>query len=80
MNNITESSCQRTQQLCMDSQLGLYQRLQQWSKLQLLKARIRRERRQLQEMPAAMLRDMGITPEQAQAEAKRSDIPVFRLG
>ena len=80
MNNITESSCQRRQQLCMDSQLGLYQRLQQWLQLQALKARIRRERRQLQEMPAAMLHDIGITPEQAQAEAKRSDIPVLRLG
>ncbi len=38
MNNITESSCQRRQQLCMDSQLGLYQRLQQWLQLQALKA------------------------------------------
>ncbi len=40
-----------------------------------LQARIKQERKQLLEMPDYLLKDMGITREQALAEASRQDLP-----
>ena len=50
-----------------------------WKKNQRLKFQLARERRQLQAMPDALLRDIGIDRAAAQAEAARSDIPASRL-
>lgn len=54
--------------------------LRDWSSEQVLRARIRRERQQLLEMPDTMLRDLGITRHDAEAEARRDDIPASRHG
>ena len=50
-----------------------------WMKNQRLKFQLARERRQLQDMSDAMLRDIGIDRAAAQVEAERSDIPANRL-
>ena len=50
-----------------------------WMKNQQLKFQLARERRQLQDMSDAMLRDIGIDRATAQAEAARRDIPASRL-
>ncbi len=50
-----------------------------WMKNQRLKSQLAHERRQLQDMSDAMLRDIGVDRAAAQAEAARSDIPVSRL-
>lgn len=50
-----------------------------WMKNQRLKFQLARERRQLQDMSDAMLRDLGIDRGAAQMEAARSDIPASRL-
>ena len=43
-----------------------------------LQARINQERKQLSEMPEHLLKDIGITWEQAQAEAASRDLPCSR--
>ena len=60
-------------------QVGLYQQIQHWLKIMLLKLRVNQERQQLLEMSDTMLADLGITQAQANAEAQRSDLPVERL-
>ena len=62
-----------------DMQVGLYQQIQHWLKIMLLKLRVNQERQQLLEMSDTMLADLGITQAQANAEAQRSDLPVERL-
>ena len=63
--------------------VGTIHRLQRlawrWIKTQELKARVSRERRQLSELSDTMLSDLGITLAQAQAEARRIDLPRVRL-
>lgn len=56
----------------------LLQALRGWSSQQMLRARIRRERLQLLEMSDAMLHDLGITRHDAEAEARRDDVPASR--
>ena len=56
----------------------LLEALRDWSSQQVLRARIRRERQQLLEMSDAMLRDLGITRHDAEAEARRDDVPTSR--
>ena len=46
---------------------------------QMLKARIRQERRQLSVMSETMLKDLGISRIDAEQEAHRTDVPVLRL-
>jgi uncharacterized protein YjiS (DUF1127 family) len=48
-------------------------------KNQLLKVRIHQERRQLQSMSEAMLKDLGISRADAMREAQRTDLPAARL-
>jgi len=50
-----------------------------WMNNQLLKVRIRHERRQLLSMSEAMLKDLGISRATAEQEAQRNDIPASRL-
>ena len=50
-----------------------------YMKIQLLKVRIHRERRQLLSMSAVMLNDLGITRTEAEQEARRTDLPPARL-
>ena len=57
----------------------LTQLIRNWLKDQQLKMIIQRERRQLSNMSAAMLKDIGISPATAEQEAQRNDIPVVRL-
>lgn len=75
----TTQDCPRTLTCARASTLDrLLEALRDWSSEQVLRARIRRERRQLREMPEAMLRDLGITRGEAIAEARRNDIPPAR--
>ncbi len=55
------------------------QALQHSFEVQKLKAIVARERQQLLEIPAAMLKDMGITRAQAKQEAQRVDLPQIRM-
>ena len=57
----------------------LFQRLQQWFARQRVRASLQLERKQLLAMSDQMLRDIGITREQAMEEAKREDIPAERI-
>jgi len=57
----------------------LVEKLYCYMKNQLLKARIRQERRQLLTMSGAMLKDLGISRVDAEQEAQRTDLPVARL-
>ena len=50
-----------------------------WMKNQVLKSRIRQERRQLLTMSDAMLKDIGINRASAGQEALRTDLPSTRL-
>lgn len=54
-------------------------RIGYYAKIQLLKARIRQERRQLSEMSGTMLKDLGISRFDAEQEAQRTDVPAARL-
>lgn len=56
----------------------LIQIFRQWMKNQQFKFRVAMERRQLLEMSDEMLKDIGISRAQAEAEALRSDLPTSR--
>ena len=58
---------------------GLFERIQNWFKVQQLKVQVSRERQQLLEISEAGLSDMGITRSQAVQEARRIDLPSGRL-
>jgi uncharacterized protein YjiS (DUF1127 family) len=58
---------------------NLIEKLCHYTKNQLLKARIRQERRQLLAMSASMLKDLGISRADAEQEAQRTDLPAARL-
>lgn len=57
----------------------LTQIFRQWVKNQQFKFRVALERRQLLEMSDEMLKDIGISRAQAEAEALRSDLPSSRI-
>jgi uncharacterized protein YjiS (DUF1127 family) len=57
----------------------LIRRVREWAREESLRRRIKQERRQLKEMDDAMLADLGISRHEAEAEARRTDIPVERL-
>jgi uncharacterized protein YjiS (DUF1127 family) len=57
----------------------LIQIFRQWMKNQQFKFRVAMERRQLLEMSDEMLKDIGISRAQAEAEALRSDLPSSRI-
>ena len=57
----------------------LIREVREWARAESLRRRIRQERRQLLEIDEAMLADLGITRDDAQAEARRNDIPAERL-
>ncbi len=57
---------------------NLVLRLQRWLEIQQLKANLRNERRQLLEMSDFMLKDLGITCDQAMHEAQQVNIPETR--
>ena len=65
------------------SQVGIFDNLAQvvghWIHEQRLKASIRRERNSLLSMSDAMLKDIGISRDEAQQEAQRVDIPAERF-
>ena len=61
-----------------DIQNGLYQSLQQWFRIQLLKIKVSNERAQLSLLSDDMLRDLGITRAEADTEAFRNDLPAAR--
>ena len=51
-----------------------------WFRAQTIKHKLRQERHQLLTMTDEMLKDMGINHSEAEAEARRKDIPAARLG
>lgn len=55
--------------------------LQRWVAAIALRIRIRRERKELAELPGYLLRDIGVDPQQARIESIRAfnDIPASRL-
>ncbi|MDH3760664.1 MAG: DUF1127 domain-containing protein [Gammaproteobacteria bacterium] len=53
----------------------LTQIFRQWMKNQHFKIRVAQERRQLLEMSDDMLKDIGVSRAQAEAEALRSELP-----
>lgn len=57
----------------------LLRQVREWAREESLHRRLRRERRQLLEMDDAMLQDIGISRHEAEAEARRRDIPAERL-
>ena len=57
----------------------LLRQARDWAAEESLRRQIRRERRQLLAMSDAMLADLGITRAEAEAEARREDIPAERL-
>lgn len=79
MTTCTENCNQSAQSSLYGIAGSLFHRLNQWFLLQEVKADIRRERKQLLLMSDQMLKDIGITHEQAMAEASRDDIPAKRL-
>lgn len=57
----------------------LLQQVRAWAASESLKYRLQQERRQLAAMSDEMLRDLGISRGDADAEAARTDIPAARL-
>ena len=57
----------------------LLRQARDWAAEESLRRQIRRERRQLLAMSDEMLADLGISRAEAEAEARRTDIPVERL-
>jgi uncharacterized protein YjiS (DUF1127 family) len=57
----------------------LLRRAREWAREESLRRRINRERRQLLEMSDVMLADLGISRHEAEAEARRNDVPAERL-
>lgn len=57
----------------------LIRQVREWARRESLRRRIRQERRQLLELNDAMLADLGISRFDAEAEARRDDIPAVRL-
>lgn len=53
--------------------------VREWARREALRRDLKRERRQLREMSDAMLADLGISRFDAEAEARRNDIPPDRL-
>ena len=64
------------------AQVGIFVNLaylvRHWMQEQRLKASVRRERANLLSMSDGMLKDIGISREDAQQEARRTDIPAHR--
>ena len=58
---------------------SLVQHVQHWVRMQGLKAHVAKERQHLLEMSDSLLRDIGITREQALEEAQRVDVPETRF-
>lgn len=79
MNTLPENCCGSLPHKPLKALPGLYQSLQHWLKIQRLHASIVQERRQLLQLPEAMLKDIGISRAQSQTEARRIDIPECRL-
>ena len=50
-----------------------------WFEIQRLKSKLRHERAALASMDESLLKDIGVSPEQAALEARRQDIPAARL-
>ena len=57
----------------------LLRQARDWAAEESLRRRIKQERRQLLTMSDATLADLGITRAEAEAEARRTDIPAERL-
>jgi len=57
----------------------LLQQVRDWAANEALKYRLRQERRQLAQMSDEMLRDLGVSRGDADAEAARTDVPAARL-
>lgn len=74
-----ETYCANPPQKRPKIQPGLNQSFRHWFNIHCLKRGIAHERKQLLQMPEAMLKDIGITRVQAETEAQSTDIPRCRL-
>jgi uncharacterized protein YjiS (DUF1127 family) len=63
----------------LDALGALRRSTRDWFALQQLKATLREERKQLASFSAQQLHDLGLTREQALAEAARTDLPRHRV-
>lgn len=79
MTTFTKNCTQDSSQNFDDIQHSLYQSIQQWFRVQLLKIEVSNERVQLSLLSDDRLRDLGITRAAADTEALRSDLPAARL-
>lgn len=79
MTTYTENCSRRIDENTIHAQESLGELILNWFRVQQLKISLKTERRQLLEMSDAMLKDMGITRAEAQAEAQSLEIPTTRL-
>lgn len=79
MTTYTENCAQSSIESSVGILDNLIGKISHYSKNQLLKARIKQERRQLSLMSATMLKDLGISRIDAEQEAQRTDVPAVRL-
>ena len=78
MTTITENSTNRIEQVSVIASDSIFGILRDWLVLQQLKVQLRQERRGLRAMSDRMLRDIGLTREQALTEARSRNIPAAR--
>ncbi|MGD2171480.1 MAG: DUF1127 domain-containing protein [Gammaproteobacteria bacterium] len=57
----------------------LLRQVREWAREESLRRQLREERRQLLYLSDAMLDDLGISREEAKAEARRTDVPAERM-
>lgn len=79
MTICTENCNQSIQSGLYGISVDLFKRVNQWFQRQEIKNSIRQERKQLLTMSEQLLKDIGITREQALEEASRDDVPATRL-
>ena len=79
MTTMTVNCDQMVEQELLREQGILKQILLGWAEKFVLQAKVARERQQLLIMSDEMLSDMGITRAEAEAEARKTEIPATRL-
>lgn len=79
MTTITVNCDQMVEQELLRERGILKQILLNWAEKLVLQANVDRERQQLLNMSDAMLSDMGITRADADAEARKTELPATRL-
>ena len=79
MTTYTENCSQNSIESSVGVLDNLVAKTSHYIRNQVLKARIRQERRQLSLMSETMLKDLGISRFDAEQEAQRTDVPATRF-